>query len=595
MHECGTAIPVDSPGGFCVHCLLRMGLELADKGGATPSGNQGARTVTLSAGNTAQSFGDYEILEQIARGGMGIVFKARQVSLNRLVALKLISAGTLATEELVKRFKAEAEATAGLSHPNIVPIYEIGEHEGQHYFSMGLIEGPNLRQALSGFRREKPEVRDQNGYQPGQAARLLSTIARAVHYAHQRGVLHRDLKPSNIMLDAQGQPHLTDFELAKLVQKESTLTHTNAVLGTPAYMAPEQARGETKDVTTAADVYGLGAVLYETLTGSPPFSGGTSLETIRQVLEQEPRRPSLWNSAVDRDLETICLKCLEKDTRRRYASAEALADDLDRRLRDEPIQARASTGSERVRKWVRRRPAITGLMITSAVLLLCLVIGATVYSVRLKTARNRLEESLYASQMGVAFAAWERGNASLPREVLREQMPSQGRPDLRGFEWYYLNSLCRTQELFSFPLGSVRVCSVACSPKGRLVAVGQTDGKVRLLDIAARREAGWLQPPYWSENSFYDESLAFSSDGKRLVATAKQKDLYIYDVEARSCEGVLSVHSQDIMGTAFSPDDRWIVSTACDAYNKGSQEEIFIWDAQSRVKVFALDGPAANT
>jgi len=237
-----------------------------------------------ATGTTVRYFGDYELLEEIARGGMGIVFKARQVSLNRLVALKLISAGTLATEDLVKRFKAEAEAAASLAHPNIVPIFEIGEHEGQHYFSMGLIEGPTLREALSSrsSRREEAhfQVRSQSEpphvgcNSPTEASRLLSTIARAVHYAHQRGVLHRDLKPSNILLDANGEPHLTDFGLAKLIAKESTLTHTNAVMGTPAYMSPEQARGDTKDVTTAADVYGLGAVLYETLTGSPPFGGG---------------------------------------------------------------------------------------------------------------------------------------------------------------------------------------------------------------------------------------------------------------------------------------------------------------------------------
>src|SRR5262249_27072981 len=187
----------------------------------------------------------------------------------------------------------------------------------------------------------------------------------------------RDLKPSNILLDAQGQPHLTDFGLAKLIEKESTLTHTHAVLGTPAYMSPEQARGETKEVTTAADVYGLGAVLYETLTDSPPFGGGTSMETIRQVLDQEPRRPSIFNPAVDSDLEIICLKCLEKEPSRRYGSAEALADDLDRWLRQEPIQARPSTTFERVKKWVRRRPAIAALGTLSFVSILALAIRST--------------------------------------------------------------------------------------------------------------------------------------------------------------------------------------------------------------------------
>ncbi len=227
---------------------------------------------------------------------MGTVFKARQATLKRVVALKLISSGVLASHESVKRFKAEAEAAAGLDHPNIVPIHEIGEHDGQHFFSMTFIDGPTLGQALD--RKPMPTRR---------AAQMLITVARAVHFAHQRGVLHRDLKPGNIHLDAQGEPRLTDFGLAKFLQKDSTLTMTNAVLGTPAYMSPEQARGDTKAVTTAADVYGLGAILYEALTGTPPFAGGTSLETIRQVLDQEPRRPSAFNREVGRDLETICL------------------------------------------------------------------------------------------------------------------------------------------------------------------------------------------------------------------------------------------------------------------------------------------------
>ena len=301
--ECGAEIPVDSPEGLCTKCLLLAGLKQApEETQPTAVDLQSLLAKPASPlGVKLHYFGDYELLEEVARGGMGIVFKARQISLNRLVALKLISAGALATPELVKRFKAEAEAAASLTHPNIVPIYEIGEHQGQHYFSMGLIEGLNLRQALSQTRNPKSEIRNEpepvhlSGYETCHAARLVSTIARAVHYAHQRGVLHRDIKPSNILLDAHGEPHLTDFGLAKLIEKESTLTHTHAVLGTPAYMSPEQARGDTKNVTTAADVYGLGAVLYESLTGSPPFAGGTSMETIRQVLEQEPRRPSVLN------------------------------------------------------------------------------------------------------------------------------------------------------------------------------------------------------------------------------------------------------------------------------------------------------------
>jgi serine/threonine protein kinase len=346
---------------ICEACFAQLGradwLGLADDSVPEPiikeSEADACDTPALSVrGKRLRYFGDYELLEEIAHGGMGVVYKARQVSLNRVVALKLISAGTLATAEIVQRFHAEAEAAAGLSHPNIVPIYEIGQHEGQHYFSMGWVEGPNLHRRLAG----KP-------MSPGDAALLMAALARAVHYAHQRGVLHRDLKPGNIILDPNGTAHVTDFGLAKLIEKESTLTHTNAVLGTPSYMAPEQARGQTKEVTTAVDVYGLGAVLYETLTGHPPFVGGTSWETIRQVLDQEPRRPSMWNRAVDRDLETICLKCLEKEPERRYTSAAALGEDLERWTVGLPILARPPTPPERLFKWARRNPAIAGLVV----------------------------------------------------------------------------------------------------------------------------------------------------------------------------------------------------------------------------------------
>jgi hypothetical protein len=388
--ECGAALLADVAGEFCAPCLLALGLKESQDGEDNRQSASAAdlletdaspdAVLPVTAGTQYLPFGDYELLEEVARGGMGVVYRARQISLNRVVALKLISAGTLATQDLVKRFKAEAEAAASLSHPNIVPIYEIGEHQGQHYFTMGLVEGPNLVQALGQPRAGCFEIRD--------AARLVSTIARAVHYAHQRGVLHRDLKPSNILVDAQGQPHLTDFGLAKLVQKDSTLTQTNAVLGTPAYMAPEQARGETKDVTTTADVYGLGAVLYETLTGKPPFSGGTTVETIRQVLEQEPCRPSLLNPVVDRDLEAICLKCLEKTPARRYASAEALADDLHAWLRQEPVHARPPSTAYKLQKAFRRHKLVFAGVAGIVTVLLLGLIGTTVGLWRAKRAER---------------------------------------------------------------------------------------------------------------------------------------------------------------------------------------------------------------
>ena len=367
--KCGAKIFSDVPEGLCPRCVLKSALgnfpDAAQAGGVdpgrsnipsatdengAPSNKKSARAAELLG-----ELGDYELLEEVGRGGQGVVFRARQKSLNRIVALKVISLGQWASKAHLRRFRLEAEAAARLEHPGIVPIHEVGERDGSCYFSMKFIEGGQLDEVA---RREPMSIR--------RAAELITKVARTVHYAHEHGILHRDIKPGNILLDAKAEPHLTDFGLARLVESESSVTQTLDVLGTPSYMAPEQAVGNNSAITSVTDVYGLGAVLYQLLTGQPPFAGGATYETIKLLLDTEPRPPRLLNPKIDRDLSTICLKCLEKDPKRRYPSALALAEDLERWLKHEPILARHTGVFARGNKWVQRNP-------TSALLVACLV------------------------------------------------------------------------------------------------------------------------------------------------------------------------------------------------------------------------------
>jgi WD40 repeat protein len=567
-------------------------------------------------GTTVRYFGDYELLEEIARGGMGVVYKARQVSLNRTVALKMILAGQFASAVEVQRFHTEAEAAANLDHPNIVPIYEVGEHEGHHYFSMKLIS-------------QRSEIRGQRSDQGG-AAHFLAAVARAVHYAHQRGIIHRDLKPGNILMDEQGQPHITDFGLAKRMEGDANLSQSGAIVGTPAYMAPEQAAGK-KGLTTAADVYSLGAILYELLTGQPPFVGSTTFDVIVQVLEKEPIPLRQVRPGIDRDLETICLKCLEKNAQNRYGTAEALAEDLERFEAGEPILARPTGNLERALKWVRRRPLVAALL---AAVVLLVIAGTTVSTYFAVEAGNRAEEaennyglakektqlaedkteetltalketekarklaekeqkraeknefstrqSLYVARMNQAHLAWQSGQVGKVLDLLEETSPAKtGGDDFRGFEWYYLRRLCRAGHTMLVRTAPP-LTAIAQSPDGKFVAAAansffgnkedrQVSG-LKLWDAVTGKELHSLE----GYGSGFLGSLTFSPDGKRIAGFVGGGDVQVWDTDSGKGTKTFSnkVKINPIgNGLAFGPDGRALAVV--------SGETIRLWDGQS--------------
>lgn len=419
--ECGAELPADAPVGICPKCLLRLGIDDSQPDGSSnsdaptlPSESEARAGAALPTdadtgdaapiGTKIRYFGDYELLEEIARGGMGVVFKARQTSLNRIVALKMIVAGQLASAAEVQRFYTEAESAAQLDHPGIVPVFEVGEHEGQHYFSMALVHGESLAAKFV-----------DGPLAAGDAAEIVRSVAQSVEYAHGKGVIHRDLKPSNILIDEAGQPRITDFGLAKRIDAESSLTGTGQILGTPSYMSPEQAGGKTDRIGPLSDVYSLGAILYTLLTGRPPFQSTTPTATLIQVLQQEPVSPRALNAKAPRDLETICLKCLEKEPRRRYASAGELAAELNRYLTGEPIQARPIGSAARLWRWCRRKPAMATV---SALALFATVAGIVTLAVAtIVVTKSRNEARNLAKQEKVA-----REEAVIERENVQDAL-----------------------------------------------------------------------------------------------------------------------------------------------------------------------------
>jgi serine/threonine-protein kinase len=418
------AVGADVPGTSEPPTNSRVNL-LEESGGNDPDLMRTVPPVALrsSLGTTPATVAGYEILCELGRGGMGVVYKARQVALNRLVALKMVLAGAHASPEVLARFRSEAEAVARLQHPNIVQIYEVNEQDGLPYFSMEFVDGISLAEQAN----DMP--------QPARwAAEMVEKLARAMHAAHQRGIVHRDLKPGNVLLTADGQPRITDFGLAKQLDTGVHQTRTGDVMGTPCYMAPEQAEGRPKDIGPHTDVYALGAILYELLTGRPPFRGETDVDTMVQVLCEEPVPPHRFQARLPLDLETICLKCLQKAPARRYPSAEALADDLHRHLNQEPIVARPITLAERVVKWARRRPAVAALLVFSSLLTLGLF-GFSLYAnVKLNAAAKRERQKAVEAQTQRQLAE---DNLQQAREAVDQMLTVVGRDlleDVPGFD-----------------------------------------------------------------------------------------------------------------------------------------------------------------
>jgi WD40 repeat protein len=547
--------------------------------------------------------GSYQILEELGRGGMGVVYKAFQPSLRRVVAVKVILGGPLAGATTQARFRVEAEALARLSHPNIVQVYEIGEYDAGGvtvpFLALEFCEGGSLS--------EQPKGKLLS---PRQAAEWLRTLAEAAHAAHRAGIIHRDLKPANVLLDRDGRLKVSDFGLARLLVGGGPRTQTGIAFGTPEYMAPEQSTGGV--LGPAVDVYSLGAILYAFLTGRPPFRGDTPMETLAQLREQEPVPPRQLRPGCPRDLETICLKCLEKAPGRRYASAQALAEDCDAFLAGRPISARPLGRLGRGWRWCRRNPAVAGLLAALALSLVGGTVAATLFGVeagirareegRLRRdateAKDRAEErekeaqaGRYIANLRLAQRAWDDDDLGRLRELLAGERPERtGGLDLRDFEWRYWDRLSRS-ERWSVAGHGRAVTAAALDPTGRRLASGSEDGTVQVWDLGSSAAAVPASVVLGQHTSGVSV-VAFSPDGKRLASGDSGGRTLVWDLPGgQTLPGpvqprLVATHAKRVDTIAFSPDGKRLASAS-----RLASAIAFSPDGEPRASISAINPP----